>query len=251
MCRRRGEINGVKRSTENARGGRASLRLRTDVSLLASLYPERTKASRCPFSFSLSVYLLLPLFSSTCSALSPSIPLSSLSLFLFLICIRCLSPSLRCTPFFSNHLPNAYLPAARFCLTSLPLHPLFFSPFSNCSPVQPQMSPSISWHSNLPSHFLQPPSMIYRLSFTKCSVLFPFSALVVPLLRSSRLSFYSSFFIRLGLHSCPWISARLSKASFSAVFRPDEFGLLLPRSPYFSLFHFFPLLSHPLLARSI
>lgn len=178
-------------------------------------------------------------------------PLLSLCpLFLFLICIRRLSPSLRCTPF-SNRLPNAYLPAARFCLTSLPLHPLFFSPFSNCSPVQPQMSPSISWHSNLPSHFLQPPSMISRLSFTKCSVLFPFSALVVLLLRSSRSPFYSSFFIRLGLHSCLWISARLSKASFSAVFRPDEFGLLLPRPPYFSLFHFFPLLSHPLLARSI
>lgn len=211
------------------------------MSLLASLYPERTKASRCPFSFSLSVYLLLPLFSSTCSALSPSIPLSSLSLFLFLICIRCLSPSLRCTPFFSNHLPNAYLPAARFCLTSLPLHPLFFSPFSNCSPVQPRMSPSISWHLNFPSHFLQPPSMISRLSFTKCSVLFPFSAFVVLLLRFSRSSFYSSFFIRLGLHSCPWIFAvsvkRHSRLSFVRTNLDfSSLGLLI--SPFFISFLF-------------
>lgn len=97
----------------------------------------------------------------------------------------------------------------------------------------------------------RPPTIIFYLPFAAHSVLFPFSALVVLLLRSSRHPFYPSFSIRLGLHSCLWIFARLSKASFSAVFRPDEFGPLLFQPLSFYLTHVFPFLSHPLCARSI
>lgn len=90
--------------TESTRGGLASLRLRTDASLLASLYPER--AEPVPPSRSLLVSLSLFYLSN----LSPSIV-----------------PSLS----------SAHRPAARFCLTSVPLFQLFFP--TDCSPVQAPM----------------------------------------------------------------------------------------------------------------
>lgn len=98
-----------------------------------------------------------------------------------------------------------------------------------------------------------PPSSHHNLlSFfrsTLCSFpIFGSCRSLTPFLPSSS---YPSFSIRLGLHSCLWIFARLSKASFSAVFRPDEFGPLLFQPLSFYLSHVFPFLSHPLCARSI
>jgi len=131
-----------KRSTENARGERASLRLCTDVSLLASLYPKRAKPAGAPFSFSLSVYLSLPLsLSSTCSALSlPFYPFSFSFSHTYTYCTFLSFSNVPPSSPPPTISPNAHLPAARFCLTSLPL--FFFLP-SNCSPVQPRMSSSI------------------------------------------------------------------------------------------------------------
>lgn len=125
----------------NARRGQASLRFRTDVGLLASLYPQRAGA---PFSLRLS-FSLFYLFSS---------PPSIFSLCLSFVHGRTIPLFLKCTPFFSStSLFDAYLPAARSCLTSLPLRSLFFP--SNCSPVQPRVSPSISRYSNCPSRFVR------------------------------------------------------------------------------------------------
>lgn len=90
--------------------------------------------------------------SSTCSALlPPSFPFVSLS---YVDVLSRVPLFLKCTPFFSStSLFDAYLPVARSCLTSLPLRSLFFP--SNCSPVQPRVSPSISRYSNCPSRFVR------------------------------------------------------------------------------------------------
>lgn len=139
----------------------------------------------------------------------------------------------------------AFLPYLAPTLSTflLPLLQLFTSSTTNVSFYlvvfeSPFSLPSTSLH-NLLSFFR---SILCSFPiFGSCRSLTPF----LPS------SFHPSFSIRLGLHSCLWIFARLSKASFSAVFRPDEFGPLLFQPLYFSLSHFSPLLSHSLCARSI
>jgi len=203
---------------------------------LASLYPKRAKPAGAPFSFSLSVYLSLPP-SLFLFYLFSSLPLYPFYLFLVLSYIYILHVSLllQCTPFFSssNHLPDAHLPAARFCLTSLPL--FFFLP-SNCSPVQPRMFFFYLVTFEF-SFSLTPIPLRNLLSFFRSTLrsfpIFGSCRSLAPFLSSS---FCPSFSIQLGL--CIPVSARLSKASSSAVFRPDEFGF----SPFFS---------YPLCTRSI
>jgi len=236
-----------KRSTENARGERASLRLCTDVSLLASLYPKRAKPAGAPFSFSLSVYLSLPLsLSSTCSALSPL--LSLLFLVLSYIYILHVSLLLQCTPFFSssNHLPQCSPSSCAF----LPyLAPTFLLP-----PLQLFTSSTTNvffYLVTFESSFSLPPIPLHNLlSFFRSKLrsfpIFGSCRSLTPFLSSS---FYPSFSIQLGL--CIPVSARLSKASSSAVFRPNEFGPLLSQSLYLSLSHFSPFFSYLLCTRSI
>lgn len=112
-----------KRCTENARRGRASLRLRTDVSLLASLYSDRAKPAGAPFSLSLFVYLSLLLLS--------------------------LLPVRHSIHFSSPPPPTVH----RFNHEYLFLF-------------------RISFHSNLPSRFLRPPSVILCLSLSRHSLFF-------------------------------------------------------------------------------
>lgn len=203
--------------------------------------PSHFPSLSIPPPLSLSpVYLFSYLLLSFCSPFSFSLALSRTYTYCRLF------SSAGCTPFLSsNHLPNAHLPAARFCLTSLPLYSLFFSPSSNCSPVQPRVSPFISQHSNLPSPSLRSSTVILHPSFAAYSILYPFSALVL-LLRFSRCRRFilPSPADSLGLHSCLRISIHLGKASFSAVFSSSaEFGALLSQPLYFYLPHLFLRLS--------
>lgn len=159
-----------KRCTENARRGRASLRLRTDVSLLASLYSDRAKPAGAPFSLSLFVYLsllllsLLPVRHSPPSALPPS--------YIYIM----LSLSFSSVPPSS---PPTISPTLTFQLRvpALPRsHSIHFS-----SPPPPTVHRfnheylflfRISFHSNLPSRFLRPPSVILCLSLSRHSLFF-------------------------------------------------------------------------------
>lgn len=185
-----------------ARGGQASLRLRTDVGLLASVYPQRAGV---PFSFYVSLS-----HSSTCSALFPTIYLSFLLvphsyMYVLSLSFPNVPPS---TPPPPSSTLTFHLPAARSCLTSLPLYYLLFP--SNCSPVQPRISPSISQHSSRPSRFVR---CLLRIFYPSSPAspsprLAPFLSHFRPLRR-----FLAPFFavvpsfllppsIQLGLHSC-------------------------------------------------
>lgn len=202
--------------TKNTRGGLASLQLRTDVSLLASLYPER--ADRCPFSFVLlsffppSRFSLSLFLSSTCPICPPLSYLPSPF-------SRCLSISLllQCTPFFSSSsLSRTHLPAARFCLTYLPLFPLFFP--TDCSPtVQPRMSPSISRHSNRSARLVHIPSSIlpsFFSSLPRSSFSLVLSSFFrsLPLLRHPTQPAFLSLDLRPSLGEAPSSAARLSSS---------------------------------------
>lgn len=98
---------------------------------------------------------------------------------------------LKCTPFFSTtSLFDVYLPAARSCLTSLPLYSLFFP--SNCSPVQPRVS--LSFHLaafELSFSLRSIPSIMFYLSSSTCPSLRP-----APFLFHFRLLSLSCFILR-------------------------------------------------------
>lgn len=238
-------INGVRRTHEE--DGRPSGFELTWVCWLRFTAREPSQPvppSRFP---SLSIYLF-PSFSLfyLFSSLLLLSPLSSLFLFLSYM----YSLLLQCTPFFSsNHLPNDHLPAARSCLTSLPLYPLFFPPPPTVHQFNREcLLLSRSIRISL-FRFLRPsPSIIFYLSFAACFVLFPFSALVLLLLRSSR---HRSIPPSPSDSACIPVSGSLSisvKRHPRLSFVRTNLDL---KSLYPSLYHFFPFLSHPLCVRSI
>lgn len=185
------------RFTGNARAWQASLRLRTDVSLLASLYSERANRAGAPFSspFSVSLSLSLGLPGSLFLALLPVQLSAPLSLHFpspsFARCTYChVLLLLRCTPFITSTSSSPPSP------TESPSSCAFL-PY--LAPTLPTLLP-LQLHVHRFNHeYLFPPHSIrirpsrfihsLRLSLVilrPCSARFdPLPSLIVLLLRSS------------------------------------------------------------------
>lgn len=210
---RRGHENRVNGEyTKNTRGGLASLQLRTDVSLLASLYPER--ADRCPFStvlsffppsrFSLSLFLLpvqsVPLYHT--------FPLPSHAVFLSLS--------------FSSVPPSSPLPPSpgltfQLRVSALPIsHSFHFS--------SPLTVHRFNHECLLLSHGIRivllvshiSPPLFFHLSFPVYLVLLSLScfhrSFALPLLRHPTQPAFLSLDLRPSLGEAPSSAARLSSS---------------------------------------
>lgn len=152
--------------------------------------------------------------SSTCSALlPPSFPFVPLS---YVDALSRVPLLLKCTPFFSStSLFDAYLPAARSCLTSLPLRSLFFpSPtvhrFNHecllpSRGIRTVLLASFDSSYHFPSFFLYPPAPPFDLLrffsiFGSYRFLAPFFVIVVSLLFPLSYPTRSAFlFLRLSV----------------------------------------------------